>query len=136
MITTKCPPPFERRWASTSRRDIRSQAKPYAVSDFHSIRIFLPDGKFFGQVKDDTLYKNVKGKKHILQILRAIAFDVAAFELARQHGACKVSITDTVSGKVYNTLCSTIDSIGFNVKDYGYGKQRALNFRQNTEICA
>lgn len=119
-------PPRARRWASSSRRDIRSISKPYAISNSYSTRIFMGDGKYFGEVKDDTLYKNVKGKKHMLQTPLAIAFDIAAFELARQHGARKVSVTDTVTGKVYKTLFSTIDSIGFDVPDYGYGKQRGL----------
>jgi len=122
--------PLRRRQrASFARPDIYSISKPYAVSDSYSTKLFLPDGKFFGEVIGDTLIKKIKGSRHMLQTPLAIAFDIAAFELARKLGARKVSVTDTTSGKVYKTLFSTIDREGFDVKDYGFGNQRDLRMQ-------
>ena len=86
--------------------------------------VFRSDGRAVGHTEGDTLYKSVKGEKHMLQKPRGWAWDVDILEEAERRGATRVEIYDRENGKTY---IATIQ----DYRDYGVSLNRGFS----DQIC-
>lgn len=82
-----------------------------------------------GEVSDSTLFKRVRGSKHMLQRPPAWAWDVYALEQAQALGAVSVAVLDTETSTLYTAPLAHFEQYGrrFN---RGYGDQIYLPLRQ------
>jgi len=108
----------------------------FPQSHYTPIRV---GGKIVGEVIDDEFCKTLCGSIHFFYKLDCWAFDIDSLKQAEKAGASTVKITDKETGIVYRAAISTIWNRGFQLPDYGYGKQIALKKRfwskGNEPVC-
>ena len=82
-----------------------------------------------GEIIDSTLFKRVRGSKHMLKRPPAWAWDVTAIEQAQILGTVTVSILDTETGVLYSVPLVYFLQYGTRF-NRGYGDQIYLPLRQ------
>ena len=116
--------PSYRGWA-VGKRTRSSFASNIDYSSYQNRTPVHVSGKPVAYVEGQTLFKRIRGKKHMLHTPPAIAFDTDSLHEAQLLGARLVQVTDTETGTVYKTTIDQIWSEGFGL-NRGHGQQQAL----------
>ena len=85
-------------------------------------------------VKEDTLYKTIRGSKHLLRRPPALGFDVDSLNQAEQAGAIRIEVTDAENGAIYRTAINHVRTQGFPL-NRGFGEQIALHINDWIRHC-
>jgi hypothetical protein len=88
-------------------------------------KILFANGKQVGTVIGDTLYKEIRGSRHILRNGPSLCNDIQLLDDAEKAGAKFVQIYDIESCDFYCVAIETIREEGKRI-DYDYGVQLAL----------
>jgi hypothetical protein len=97
------------------------------LSTFHNGKqpVYRSDGKVVGYTERKTLYKTVRGEKHMLQRPRGWAWDTEIIEEADRRGVSRVEIYDCVNQKTYIASIKDFWVYGVCI-NRGFGNQICL----------
>jgi len=87
--------------------------------------LYKREGKVWGYIREDTLYKVIKGSRHLLWSENSLCFDVGMLKYCREKGVKRIEIFDKESGKIYVGFLDDILRYGKRI-DFGYGEQVAV----------
>jgi len=83
------------------------------------------DGRIVGWLKKDTLGKNVKASRHMLQKPRGWAWDVSILDEAERQGVTQTEIHDQETNRVYRAPLEAFRRHGVKL-NRGFGLQICL----------
>jgi len=83
------------------------------------------EGKIWGKIKGNTLYKVIKSSKHLLRKGNALCFDLGMLDYCQEKGIRRIEVYDKESGNRYVGDLNDILRYGERI-DFGHGIQVAI----------